>query len=60
MNNGSKSRENYNYDNNEEYCDNVSEEEVMLPYFMSNEIKVYDTKTNQLIKQVCQFQYNYQ
>ncbi len=32
----------YNYDNNQEYCDNVSDEDIMLPYFLSQEIKVYD------------------
>jgi len=31
-----------NWDSNQEYCDNVSEEDVILPYFLTQEIKVYD------------------
>ncbi len=32
----------FNYEDNEEYCNSLNEEDVILPYFLSNKIKVYD------------------
>ena len=36
----------FDYANNQEYCDSFGDDGYILPYFMSNEIKVYDIKSD--------------